>query len=428
MNTIAAELRWTASEAYHQRACEVLPRGVTSAARAGGSPFPIAFERARGARIWDIDGNEYIDLVGGFGPAILGHLPPNVVSAVRLQIDRGVIFGGQHPGELELAELIRAAVPCAEMVTLCNSGTEGVQTALRIARATTGRQLILAFDGHYHGWIDPVSPPNDAGSSANARADRIVIEWGEMSKLDAVMELYGDQLAAVIIEPFPCNQGVFRPTPGYLARIREWCDRTGALLIFDEVISGFRVALGGAQSLVEVTPDLTVLAKGLAAGFPLAAVCGTRAAFSAARGDGPLKIGGTYNGQALGVAAAIRAVQHLRDEEKTVYAQLEGLGRQLEERISAAATETGRPLTVNRIGSILQLFYGLDAPAKNVAEMRRSDAAALTELTRGLLSRGVYALPRGLWFVSAMHSSADIDRIGDALVDALTDLPAGGRE
>lgn len=425
MNTTAAELQWAASEAYHRRASETMPRGVTSAARAGVSPFPIAFDRARGSRIWDIDENEYIDLVGGFGPAILGHLPPKVVAAVQSQLDRGVIFGGQHPGELELADLIRATVPCAEMVTLCNSGTEGVQTALRIARATTGRQLILAFDGHYHGWIDPVGPPNDAGSSTNARADRVVIDWGEVSQLDAAMEAHGDELAAVIIEPFPCNQGVFRPAAGYLARIREWCDRTGALLIFDEVISGFRVALGGAQALVEVTPDLTVLAKGLAAGFPLAAVCGTRTAFGAAMGDGPLKIGGTYNGQALGVAAAIRSVQHLRDEETTVYAGLESLGAQLEQRIILAAAETGHPLTANRIGSVFQLFYGLEVPAKNVEEMRKSDSAALIELTRGLLSRGVYALPRGLWFISAMHSSADIERIGEALLGALAELPPG---
>lgn len=421
--TTTIKLDWSGSEAYHRRATELLPRGVTSAARAGGSPFPISFSRASGSRIWDIDENEYIDLVGGFGPAILGHLPSAVVAGVRAQLDKGVIFGGQHSGELEIAELICAAVPSAEMVTLCNSGTEGVQTALRIARASTGRQLILTFDGHYHGWSDPVGPPNDVGSSANSLADRLTIDWDDVAELDTVMETRGDEIAAVIIEPFPCNQGVFQPTSGYLERIREWCDRSGALLIFDEVISGFRVALGGAQALTKVIPDLSVLAKGLAAGFPLAAVCGTRAAFASATSDGLLKLGGTYNGQALGVAAAIHAVRRLSDEQGVIYAQLEALGAQLEQHILAAASETGHPLTMNRIGSIFQLFYGLTAPARNVQEMRNSNAAALTKIAHALLAHGVFVLPRGLGFVSAAHTSVDIDRVGDAFRSALTEVP-----
>ena len=417
-------LLFSRSQSHFERAREILPRGVTSSMRADVRPVPLAFARAQGSRLWDIDGNEYRDFVGAFGPAFLGHNPPFVVDAVQRQLNQGVTFGGQHPGEVDLAERIVSLVPCAEVVSLCNSGTEAVQTALRVARAGTGRQKILRFAGQYHGWMDPLGPPASPGASEAAQLDVVEVAWNDTFAFEQVMDQIGPTLAAVIMEAIACNHGALRPDPGYLELVRDLCDKYGAILIFDEVITGFRIMAGGAQEYLGVTPDIGVYAKALGSGFPLAAIAGRREAMKVAMDGGPLRLAGTYNGQALGVAAGIATLAYLEANCDSLYDQLELVCHRLETGLRSMFEEMRVPITLNRVGSVLQLFYGLARPPRNYSEAQRSDSAALARVSELILRRGVYCLPRGLWFVSASHSEADIDFTLNAVRGAVIEFCA----
>lgn len=415
----ASPVAFARARRHLARAQAVLPRGVSSAFRADLRPVPPVIDRAAGSRIWDVDGREYLDYVGAYGPALLGHTPPELVDAVAEQLPRGVLYGGPHPGELELAERIVEIVPSAEIVSLCNSGSEAVQQALRVARAATGRPCVLRFTGHYHGWIEPMLASSE-GPKLAADGDVITIAWNDPDRLRAAVEQHAGRLAAILMEAVPCNRGAFLPAAGYLELARELSDRLGVVLIFDEVISGFRLAAGGAQELTGVTPDLTVLAKALGGGVPIAAIAGRRSVMGVAS-DGPLRLLGTYNGHPLGVAAA-NAVLRRIERDVELYGRLEALGDRLQRGLLDAAGEAGVPLGVNRVGSVLQLTWGVEGPVADHDAFLRSDAEMLAALAEQLLLRGVHTMPRGLWFVSAAHDAADVDATLTAAAEALRAL------
>jgi glutamate-1-semialdehyde 2,1-aminomutase len=432
----AVPAQYQQSLQYMDRARRVLPRGAGSAARVARRPTPLAIRRASGAHLVDLDGNRYIDYVLALGPAFLGHSPPFVSEAVRGQLERGVLFGAQHVGEAELAERICAMVPSVERVAFANTGSDAVHAATRIARAATGRHRIVKFEGHYHGWIEPlhvnvpgVPPGEDSGPlpivNATAGAPRssevIVCRWNDLAHLQQVLSVAGESVAMVIMEPVACNFGNFYADPGYLDGVRALCDAHGIVLAFDEVITGFRLAPGGAQQALGVSADLTIFAKALASGFPIAAVGGRDSVMSVAS-DGPLQHVGTYNGNAVSVAAANATLDHLDAAAATLYPEVNATAARLADEIERTAASLGLPLMVNRAGSVLQLFWSNETPVTSYPRAWACDPQPVADLALELLHRGVHALERGLWFVSTSHTQTDIDVTLDALNGALTQL------
>lgn len=411
------------SLAYHERARRTLPRGVASALRADQRPTPLAFASSAGSRLVDVDGNEYVDYVGAYGPAFLGHRPPAVLAAVARQLEAGVLFGGQHDVEARLAERIVEAVPSAEQVLLCSSGSEAVQVALRVARARTGRDLVVKFEGHYHGWSDqaainppgvPAAPPDalpplpqiPAGPGQWPDVGTLVCRWNDLGEVRALLDAHRDCVAAVIMEPVACNFGNYEAHPGYLQGVRDLCDAHGALLVYDEVITGFRMALGGAQERYGVEPHLTVLAKAMASGFPLGAVVGGRDAMEPASTS--LRHMGTYNGNSVTAAAALATIEQLTAERAELYPRVERLAVELARGLCAAAAEAGFPLLVNQVGPVLQLYVST-TPVTTYAEAMDTDRERLAELAGELTLHGVHGMARAMWFVGATHGPEDIE-------------------
>ncbi|MEU0265061.1 aspartate aminotransferase family protein [Nocardioides sp. NPDC006303] len=412
------------STAHMERARRVIPRGMSSRGRLRA--VPVAFDRGKGAHLFDVDGNEYVDLVMALGPMLLGHNPEAVIEAATRQLGKGLQFGGQSLGEVELAERIVQHVPSAEKVLLTNTGSEAVQSAVRIAKGATGRRVILKFEGHYHGWIDPffVNSPgvpaageqhglipvvhNIAGQPTST--DVLVIAWNDVAEFDSVMAERGDDIAAVIMEPIPFNFGTMHAAPGYLDHVAAETRRHGALLIFDEVVSGFRIGLGGAQELLGVTPDLTTFAKAIAAGFPLAAVAGTEAAMECVT-SGPVTHGGTYNGLPFAVAAAIANLDYLSENAQVLYPRLEARGAQLADGLRRVADKHGIPVVVNQIGSVLQAFWEPQMPVENYADAAESKAGPIAAINELVLAEGVHAAPRGIKFLSTEHTVEDLERV-----------------
>lgn len=421
---------------HMDRARQVVPRGVTSAKRAGLRPTPLAFTGARGSRITDADGNEYIDYVAGYGPMLLGHQPPPVIDAVRGQLAAGVLYGGQHEAEAELAERLVRLVPSAERVLLNVTGSEAVQAALRIARAATGRKGIVKFEGHYHGWLDPVTangPGSPAGSGAVPRPvitedhsevgpRLLVCPWNDTAALADLLARHGAEVGAVIMEPVAVNGGNLFADDGYLAEARRLCDRYGCLLVFDEVVTGFRLGPGGAQQRLGVVPDLTVLAKALGSGFPISAVVGRAEAMRVA--EGPVAHAGTYNGNALSVVAANATLGVLETERDTLYPRLERLSGELATGIDECADRRGVPLRAARAGAVIRLHWGAPHPVRTYADVLAGRKAPLRELSENLVRDGVHARESGLWYVSAAHSEDDVARTLSALDRALAGTAA----
>jgi glutamate-1-semialdehyde 2,1-aminomutase len=418
-------------------------------------PTPLAIESASGSTLVDVDGNSYIDYVCGFGPILLGHRTPEVIAAVEEQLGHGVLFGAQHPGEVELAERIIEHVPSAQMVALSNTGSEAIQAALRFARAATGRRLIVKFEGHYHGWIDPLfasgpgvpplagsgtepesgsgpdsgsAPTADPGTSPGPSpgpgwggpvhtvaglappAETLVCRWNDVEALTALLAERGKDTAAVIMEPLTCNFGNYEPLPGYLAEVRKLCDAHGVVLIFDEVITGFRLGLGGAQKRYGVTPDLTVLAKAIASGFPLSAVGGRADVMSVAHGDGPVRHIGTYNGNAVCVAAANATLSLLEAGGTELYERLDAISARLADGLNELGAELGAPLSANQVGSVIHLLWGAPTPVRTYADAWQSSRAAVADFVSSLLGSGIAATERGLWFLTTSHTEEQIDQ------------------
>lgn len=429
-----AEAIFDASERQIAKASQWLAGGVSSNFRLGVTPTPLVFERGDGAFLYDIDGNELIDYYLALGPMILGHNPEAVRTAAAAQLSKGILYGGQSMLEAEVAELLCHLVPCAERVRFAASGTEVVQLALRLARAATGRNTVVKFEGHYHGWLDstlvsvaatpanagPAEAPNrnpgSKGQDASAWANTDVLSWNDLGAVER--RLAAGDVAAVIMEAYMCNSGGILPLPGYLEGVREACSRHGTVLIFDEVITGFRVAPGGAQQLFGVTPDLATFAKCLANGFPTAAVAGKAAIVDQVLAG--VVHGGTYNTQTIAMAAALATLKTLADGK--VINGIEPHGRRLMTGIAERLKRAGITATVSGLPQAFNVAFGVREPATNYRGLMAADRARYVRFTHALLKRRVRALERGTWFLSSCHDAAVIDRTLDAVDGALAEV------
>jgi glutamate-1-semialdehyde 2,1-aminomutase len=403
----------------------LIPGGVNSpvrAWRAVGADEPFFVRRGEGAYVEDVEGNRYLDWVMSWGPLLFGHADPETVAAVTEAAAEGTSFGAPTEREVELAAEIADAVPSVEMVRLVSSGTEAAMSAIRLARGFTRRDRILKFAGCYHGHADALLAsagsgpatlgiPASAGVTTGAAADTIVCAYNDVDGVAAAVERHGEGLAAVIVEPVAGNMGVVAPEPAFLEALRALCDACGALLVFDEVITGFRVARGGAQQLLGVLPDLTILGKIVGGGLPLAAFGGRAEVMRQLAPSGDVYQAGTLSGNPLATAAGLSVLVRLRDP--AVYEELERLGARLESGLG----QFGR---VQRVGAMLTFFTGPD-PVKNFEDASRSDAERFAGLFRHLLARGIYVAPSQFeaMFVSLAHSDEDIDRTVEAVADHL---------
>jgi glutamate-1-semialdehyde 2,1-aminomutase len=401
-------------------AASLFPGGVNSPVRAyravGGEP-PVLV-RGAGAYVWDQSGRRFIDYVGAFGPLVLGHAHRAVVEAIETAAQAGGSFGVTSPGEVRLAELIRERMPSVERIRFVNSGTEAAMSALRVARAATGREMVIKFDGGYHGHADSLlvaagsgaatlSTPDSAGVTRSVAAQTLVASYNDLDTVAALLEAHPGQVAAVIVEPVAANMGVVAPLPGFLSGLRELTTRSGALLIFDEVITGFRLAPGGAQELYGVRPDLTVLGKIIGGGLPVGAYGGRADLMDLVAPAGPVYQAGTLSGHPVVMAAGEATLRRLTPE---VYANLERNAARLEAglRVKGAC--------VARAGSLLTLFFKERAP-RNFREARASDTAAFARFFHSALDSGVLLPPSQFeaWFVSAAHDLAVIDATLEAI-------------
>lgn len=411
-----------ASLAYRAEAREHLAYGVSSTPRGNQRPAPIVVERAEGAWITDADGNRFIDYAMGYGPLILGHSPATVLDAIRAELDRGLRTASVHRGEAELAGMIVRCVPSAEMVSFVNSGTEAVQLALRIARAVTGRMRVVKFRANYHGWADGVhvanGPGNDGpgtiGQDPAAATSLTVLDWGDAEALERVLD---QGFAAVLLEPAAINAGCFAPPPGFLERARAVTRRHGVQLVFDEVITGFRVGLGGVQAQADVVPDLTVLGKAVGGGLPIGVVAGTRAAMGPVA-DGSLFHRGTFNGNPLSMAAGIACLRVLVAEEASVFPRMAAQAARLAAHVTSEAARLDLAVCAQTYGSALQVFAGLRRMG-GIGDLPMVDRDGTQRLMEALLRRGVQAIHRGAMYLSAAHGEAEIAATERALTGAL---------
>ncbi|MFB6263690.1 MAG: glutamate-1-semialdehyde 2,1-aminomutase [Bradymonadaceae bacterium] len=421
--------RANSRDAY-RRAKEVMPGGVSSPARSyadvdGPPPF---VEEARGATIRDIDGNEYVDLVLTWGPAILGHAPPEVVEAAERAVERGSSFGAPTERETEMAELMIDRVPGLDLVRLVNSGTEACMSAIRLARGATGRDKIVKFEGCYHGHGDSfliaagsgaltLGTPDSPGVTEGTARDTLLAEYNDLDSVRRLAEEYGDDIAGVILEPVTGNTGCIPPEDGFLAGLREICDTHDILLIFDEVMTGFRVARGGAAERYGIQPDLFCFGKVAGGGFPLAAYGGREEVMREVAPDGPVYQAGTLSGNPVAVAAG---VAQLKELDESVYDQLESAGTRLEKGIREVVTDGGYPVSFQRVGSMFSLFFREEPPSDH-AEAKESDLDRFGEFFEEMLASGVYMAPSQFeaGFLSTAHDDETIDRVVDAAADAL---------
>jgi len=399
----------------------VIPGGVNSPVRAfgavGGTPRFI--EQARGARLTDVDGNEYIDYVGSWGPMILGHADPGVLRAVRAVLRRGTSFGAPTELETRLARRVVEAVPSVEKLRFVSSGTEATMSALRLARAATGRPRVLKFDGCYHGHVDSLlvgagsgvatlGIPGTPGVPAAFTELTVQAPYNDLAAVSAAMKRWGGEIACIIVEPVAGNMGLVPPEPGFLEGLRQACDTSGALLVFDEVMSGFRVARGGAQARYDVRPDLTCLGKVVGGGLPAAAYGGRAELLDQMAPEGPVYQAGTLSGNPLAMAAGCETLDRLK--QPGVYERLESTGRALAEGFAEAAARAGVPFSARSVGAMFGFFFH-PGPVRNFAEARGADEAAFRTFFDAMLARGVYLAPSPYeaGFVSLAHRAADID-------------------
>lgn len=416
--------RYSQTAAYHEKAKGLISGGVNSNVRL--SSLPICFSSASGSRLTDVDGNSYIDYALGMGPAILGHAPKTLIASVARSLETGQLFAGQHHSELVLAELLQRHIPSAELVRIGMTGSEMVQAALRAARAYTGRAGFIKFEGQYHGWFDNVlvnqsGPAGDpagplpfpihlqtAGQSLAATLDAHVLPWNDAAAVARYLKEHGSEIAAIITEPVMCNTGVIPPRPGYLETLRKLCDEHGVVLIFDEVITGFRLGLSGAQGKFDVLPDLSTFAKAFGGGFPVAALVGRREIMELFA-SGEVNHSGTYNANLVSIMAGIATLEELALNDGAVYVRMEAKGQALIEGMREIAARHSINLKVTGFGSVFHTLFTDEPETVDYASHCRADAARQKAFVDALLPLGIRPTGRGTWFVSTVHSDEDVD-------------------
>ena len=422
------------SRQLFEQACNLFPGGVNSPVRAfkavGGTPVFLA--RGEGAFVWDADGNRYVDFLGSWGPLILGHANPQVVAAIAEAARDGTTFGASTEREIQLGEAIRAAFPSMERMRFVSSGTEATMSALRVARGFTGRSKLIKIDGGYHGHADmllaaagsgaaTLGIPGCAGVTAAAVADTLIVPFNDEGAMATAFAAHRGQVAALIVEPIPGNMGLVPPKPGYLQTLRRLCDEAGALLIFDEVISGFRAALGGAQALFSVRPDMTCLGKIVGGGLPLGVYGGRADIMKLVAPEGPVYQAGTLSGNPLAMAAGLAMLRQLSAKG---YERLEALGARLEAGLNASIARSRIAACVQRVGSAFTIFFR-SGPIADFAAAKQADTKVYADFFHGMLDRGFYLPPAQLEaaFVSLAHTDAEIDSFVTAAQETLAAFP-----
>jgi len=420
-----------------EEARKLIPGGVNSPVRACRSVgrTPLFIERAQGSRIFDVDGNGYIDYVGSWGPMILGHRHPEVIKLIAFELTQGTSFGAPTVLEVRLAEMVKDAVPSIEMVRMVNSGTEATMSAVRLARAFTGRDAVVKFDGCYHGHADALlveagsgiatlGIPGSPGIPQSFVAQTISLPYNDIDAVTSLMNTRGDDIACIIVEPVAGNMGCVPPVDGFLETLRNETERHGTVLIFDEVMTGFRVAYGGAQALYGITPDLTCLAKIIGGGLPVGAYGGRRDIMEQVAPVGPMYQAGTLSGNPLAMAAGVATLKQL--QEPGFYDALDQKSRRLAVGLEGAAAVAGLPVTLTRVGSMLGMFF-TDRPVTDFKDAKTSDLKMFAAYYNAMLERGIYLAPSQFEaaFVSAAHTREDIDETVRAAADVLKTLAAG---
>jgi len=414
--------KYLGSVERYERSRRFLAGGVSSGLRAAAKPFPLFFASGAGAKLYDVDGNSFIDYTLAWGPLILGHCDARLTETLLHQVTTLQQVGAQHDLEWQVAERICRMVPCADKVVFSNTGTEAVQTAIRLARAYTGRNRIIRFEGHYHGWADNalvgyrpqlqaqgssrLALPS-AGVNPAVLEELIVLPWNDLEVVERVLELHGEQVAAIITEPILCNSGCLKPKPGYLEGLRELATRFGVALIFDEVITGFRVAPGGAQELFGVTPDLATFAKAVAGGLPLSVVAGRHEIMELVE-QRKVVHAGTYNGNPVSLAAANLVLGILEEDGGSVLAEIRRRGETLIAGLRDLARAAGLLVLVNGVGSVFHLCFTDRKEMNGYADTLQVDLGMRDRFIEGMLDAGIYLLPDGRWYVSAAHTEDEV--------------------
>ncbi|MCD9021588.1 aspartate aminotransferase family protein [Cohnella silvisoli] len=417
-----------------------LAGGVASSLRASMKPVPLYAASGKGSHIRDVDGNEYVDYMLAYGPLILGHAHDGLTESILEAMRKGYTYGVQHQGEIELAQLLCEVLPCADKVSLSGSGTEAVMLALRLARAHTGRSKVIRFHGHYHGWSDAIFTsfpsadmkghaanndsavsPGTNGQSANSLSDVILLPWNDKAALESTLRTRHFEIAAVITEPVMCNSGCILPEDGYLELIRDLTKELGIVMIMDEVITGFRLGIGGAQERFGITPDLVTVGKALGGGIAISAV-GGREAIMKLVDDGVVSHLGTLNGNGVSTAAAIATIRELRKNNGAAFAHMEGLTGTLVEGIRSLFKQHEVPGIVNQIGPVFNVMFTEEAEVRDFAAYNRRDSAKYARFAELMLDEGVLVRPNGLWYMSTAHGEADIEKTLSAIDNVLLKL------
>ena len=427
-----------------KRAKKVLAGGVSSEFRKYNHPHAIFYTHGEGSRIYDVDNNEYLDFTLSQGPLLLGHSHPEVLKAVREYSEKGQLFAGQHIKEVELAEKLHELIPSAEMMRFCLDGSEAVQTALRVARAKTGKNKFLRFEGHYHGWLDNVawgiSTPSTAalgereqpnvypwseGLPKQSEDEFIILPWNDLSLIKKTIEERHKEVAAIITEPIMCNKGCILPEEGFLEGLRDICDQYDIALIFDEVITGFRVSLGGYQQFSGITPDLSIFAKAIGSGYPISAVVGKKEWMSVIE-DGKVIHAGTMNSSNATVAAALSTITIL--ERENPYPRIFEYGEKLKKGLQQAAINTKQNLIVQGFGPIVHSGFSDKQKAKDYRDTLNYDSEKLKEFMAGMNEHGIRVIGRGLWYISSAHVEEDIERAIETAEKVLSTMENQGYE
>lgn len=436
-NANSSRDKFKRSRQLHKRAKNSLAGGVSSQFRAYNVIHPMFYKRASGSRIWDADENELIDFTLAQGPCILGHSHPELLERVRSALAKGQLFAGQHEDELMLAETLQRLIPCAERVQFGSSGSEAAHAVLRLARFVTGRPGFIKFEGHYHGWFDNVAfniapkltlanetphpEPWGGGIPTELAQDVFPLPWNDLAQVQKLLESHASQIGAIITEPVMCNQGCIEPEPGFLQGLRDLCDRFDVALIFDEIITGFRLDLSGAQGYYDIKPDLAFFGKALGSGFPLSAIVGTQR-FLEPLERNEVYHAGTLNGNNGCVAAALATIDILEREDRAAHRHIFQIGRMVRDGLADLSQKSPLPLLVQGPGPMFHMGFTRLHLVRDYRDTLQYDRALYQEFCRRMLMRNIRLIERGLWYISAAHSEEDVRICLSTAEEVLTEM------